>query len=148
MPASWEEGLLKILAKSGDLSDPGNYRGTMLLEVLYKVVANIIKVRLTPIQEALEKESQCGFRPGRGCSDASFSLRMAVKLRREHGMGSWVLLLDLVKAFDRVPRSLLWLVMLKYGVPPKVVSVLKALHKTVNVKFTVEEVGVVLQSTI
>jgi len=76
-PTSWEDGLLKILPKSGDLSQPGNYRGIMLLEVLYKkVVANLIKARLTPIQEPLEQESRCGFRPGRGCSDASFSLRI------------------------------------------------------------------------
>jgi len=73
-PTSWEDGLLKILPKSGDLSQPGNYRGFMLLEVLYKVVANLLKARLTPIQEPLEQESHCGFRPGRGCSDASFSL--------------------------------------------------------------------------
>ena len=105
VPAEWEDGLLKILPKSGDLSQPGNYRGIMLLGVLYKVAGNILKARLTPIQESLEHESQCGFRPNRGCSDASFSLRMAVKKRREHGMETWVLLLDLVKAFDRVPSA-------------------------------------------
>lgn len=38
----------------------------MLLGVLYKVVANVIKPRLTPIQEAPEQEPQCGFRPGGG----------------------------------------------------------------------------------
>ena len=42
-PVEWEMGLLKILPKSGDLSQPGNHRGIMLLEVGYKVVANIIK---------------------------------------------------------------------------------------------------------
>ena len=50
--------MLKILPKSGDLSQPGNYRGIMLSEVLYKVVANILKARLKPIQESLEHESQ------------------------------------------------------------------------------------------
>jgi len=148
VPAEWEDGLLKILPKSGDLSQPGNYRGIMLLEVLYKVAGNILKARLTPIQESLEHESQCGFRPNRGCSDASFSLRMAVKKRREHGMETWVLLLDLVKAFDRVPRSLLWQVLRKFGVPEKLVRLLIALHKTVNVKFDVDEVQVILQSVI
>ena len=33
VPTEWETGLLKILPKKGDLSDPGNHRGIMLLEV-------------------------------------------------------------------------------------------------------------------
>jgi len=120
----------------------------MLLEVLCKVVANITKTRLTPIQEALEQEPQCGFRPGRGCTDASFSLRMAIKKRREHGLETWVLLLDLVKAFDRVPRTLLWQVMRRFGVHEKVVRLLEAMHSTVNVKFSVEEIEMVIESII
>ena len=58
------------------------------------------------------------------------------------------MLLDLVKAFERVPRTLLWLVMLKYGVPPKLVSLLKALHSDVKVKFSVDEVEVIMRSII
>ena len=115
VPPQWEECLLKILPKSGDLSQPGNYRGIMLLEVLLKVVKQLLKARLQPIQESLDHESQCGFRPNKGCSDANFVIRLCVKRRREHGLETWVLLLDLVKAFDRVPRSLLWKVMLKLG---------------------------------
>ena len=38
----WETGLLKILAKKGDLSLPGNYRGIMLLETAYKITAIIL----------------------------------------------------------------------------------------------------------
>ena len=55
-PVEWEMGLLKILPKSGDLSQPGNHRGIMLLEVGYKVVANIIKFRTNPILESLDHE--------------------------------------------------------------------------------------------
>ena len=73
---------------------------------------------------------------------------MAIKKRREHGMETWVLLLDLVKAFDRVPRTLLWRVMRKFGVPEKLVRLLEALHCTVNVGFEVEEVQVVIDSII
>jgi len=95
----------------------------MLFEVclLYKIVANIIKHRQTPIQEPPKEELQCGFRPGRGFSDASFCLRVAIKKMRERDMETWVLLLGLVKAFDRVPRELLRRVMGEFGVPEKVV---------------------------
>ena len=123
-PDEWEHCLLSILAKKGDLSLPGNYRGIMMLEVGAKIVAIVLDARLTPICESLEHETQCGFRPGRGTVDASFTLKQLLRKRREHGLESWVLLLDLVKAFDRVPRELLWLVLLRFGVPPKLVSLL------------------------
>ena len=58
------------------------------------------------------------------------------------------MLIDLVKAFDRVPRELLWRVMLKQGVPPKIVSLLKALHATVKVQFEVGGVKKVIDSII
>jgi hypothetical protein len=66
----WEDGL-KILEKSGDLSNPNNHRGIMLLEVAMKVIANVLKVRLVTISETLPHEMQNGFRPGRGCSDGT-----------------------------------------------------------------------------
>ena len=140
VPTEWEMGLLKILPKKGDLSQPGNHRGIMLLEVAYKIIAIILLARLQPIEEGLDHESQCGFRPGRGCTDAVFTVKMALKKRQEHGLETWVLFLDLVKAFDRVPRELLWAILLKFGVPQKLVSLLKALHEHVYVKFNVDNV--------
>ena len=80
------------------------------------------------------------FPPRRGCSDAIFTVQQLIAKRREHGLETWVLFIDLVKAFDRVPRELLWKVMLKYGVPPKLVELLIALHESVIVKFEIDGV--------
>ena len=103
---------------------PGNYRGIMLLETAYKIVGNLLLAWLKPIKEGenLDHEPQCGFRPERGTTDASFSLKQALRKRREHEQETWVLFIDLVKAVDRVPRELLWDVLLRYGVPPKLVK--------------------------
>ena len=134
VPDEWNIGRLIVLPKKGDLSLPKNYRGIMLLKITYKIIANILHSRLLPIEEQLDHEQQCGFRPNRGCIDAIFTIKSAIKKRSEHGLESWVLFLDLVKAFDRVPRKLLWDILLKYGVPPKLVNVLKALHNSFAVK--------------
>jgi hypothetical protein len=149
-PAEWEIGLLSILPKKGDLSNPNNYRGIMMLEVAYKIVANILLTRLKPIKESiqLDHESQNGFRRMRGCLDSIFTLKQLIKKRAEHGLETWLLLIDLVKAFDRVPRELLWEVMLKQGVPPKLVSLLKALHKSVKIKIVVDGVEKIIESII
>ena len=111
----------------------------MLLEVAYKIIAILLHTRLLPIQEGLDHEPQCGFRPERGCIDAIYTVKQALKKRREHGKESWVFFLDLVKAFDCVPRELLWKVLEQFGVPAKLISILKALHNNFEVKFTVDD---------
>ena len=60
-PEQFEIGMLKILPKKGDLSLPGNYRGIMLLEVAYKIIAKIVHARLVFIAENLDLEAQNGF---------------------------------------------------------------------------------------
>ena len=108
MPREWCCGLLKILPKKGDLTQPGNYRGIVLLEVAYKVVARILASRLARLHAELgDDEQQHGFVKKRGCVDASFVLLQALRKRREHGLESWVLFLDLVKAFESVPHWVL-----------------------------------------
>ena len=147
-PDEWEKGQLVILPKKGDLSLPGNHRGIMLLEVAYKIIAIILHGRLLPIEENLDHESQCGFRPGRGTMDAIFTVKMALKKRREHGLETWIMFLDLVKAFDRVPRELLWGVLRKFGVNEKLVRLLISLHKHLEVQFTVSGITSSVESII
>ena len=147
-PEEWEHGLLKILPKKGDLSLPGNYRGIMLLEVAYKIVANIIQKRLIKVHQALNNLQQCGFLPGVGCNDANYTVRGAAKKRREHGLETWILFIDLVKAFDTVNREMLWEVLLRLGVPDKLVRLLKALHKRVVVHLEVGGVAKTILSII
>ena len=55
-----------------------------------------------------------------------FTVKSLVTKRREHNQETWILFLGLVKAFDKVPRELLWRVLTKLGVPNKLVSILKA----------------------
>ena len=171
MPTEWETGLLAILPKKGDRSLPGNYRGIMMLEVGYKILANLMLMRLQPVLESpahVDHESQCGFRTGRGCSDASFTVKQIISKRREHSLETWVFFLDLVKAFDRVARcchhtiprhetdaaraaqdvklGMLWRVLLRYGVPPKLVRLLIAMHKLVLVKFDIGGIVQILEA--
>ena len=120
----------------------------MLLEAAYKILAIIIHNRLQTLVETIDHESQCGFRQGRGCTDAVFTVRIAIKKRREHNLETWILFLDMVKAFDRVPRQLLWQVLAKFGVSSKLISILKLLHANFKVDFEIESVSHSIMCTI
>ena len=50
-PDEFYVGVLAILAKKGDLRLPGNYRGIMMLEVAYKIIALIVSDRCYEICE-------------------------------------------------------------------------------------------------
>ena len=54
MPREWNIGKLTILSKKGDLSLPKNYRGIMLLDNAYKIIALILHQRLLSIEESLD----------------------------------------------------------------------------------------------
>lgn len=43
--------------------------------------------------------------------------------------------MDLVKAFDTVPRDVLFVVLAKFGVPPHLISVIKRMNTDLQVTF-------------
>ena len=74
-------------------------------------------------------ESQCGFLRSKSCNDAVFPLKTALQLRKEHGLESFVVFVDLVKAFDTVNHELMFLVLEKYGYPPRMVSTIRKMYE-------------------
>jgi len=53
--------------------------------------------------EAERMEEQTSFMPHRGTTDSIFSLKILLQKRKEHGLSTWVVFIDLAKAFDSVP---------------------------------------------
>ena len=93
-----------------------------------KIFARIIQERLQTIAETILPESQCGFRKGRGCVDMIFVLRQLVEKTCEHDDTLFILFVDLKKAYDSVPRSALWRVLEKVGVPPTMLQIIRSFH--------------------
>ena len=73
-------------------------------------------------------ESQSGFRKGHGCIDMIFVARQLVEKTREHNESLLVLFVDLRKAYDSVSRETLWIVLVKCGVPPLMLKVIRYFH--------------------
>ena len=59
---------------------------------------------------------QMGFMPGRGTTDAIFILRQLLEKYEMAGRDLYVVFVDLEKAFDHVPREVIWWSLRRKGV--------------------------------
>jgi hypothetical protein len=78
-------------------------------------------------------EEQAGSTPGKGCADATFTLKTALQTLHEHNQESWVLFVDLVKVYDTVNREMLWKILRILGVPDNLIEVLQKLYTDVTI---------------
>jgi hypothetical protein len=93
-------------------------------------------------------EAQTGFRDQRGTIDGLFTTFMSLHKRREHGLETWALFIDLVKAFDTVPREALFAVLRRFGIPDHFVNVIIRLHENALIKVKIGSVEEKVKSSI
>ena len=84
----------------------GNYHGLKFTDQVMKVLERIVDGLIR--QVVAINDSQFGFVPGRGTTDAIFVLG---QLQEKYLAANKILnmaFVDLEKAFDRVPRKVIW----------------------------------------
>jgi hypothetical protein len=99
------------------------------------------------ILESEGLEEQNGFMRHRGCCDGIFAVKMALQKRHEHGLGTCAVFIDLVKAFDSVPRDGLSVGLDKFGIPPKMKRLIMKFHSDLVVKVLVGEDDVCFETS-
>ena len=63
-----------------------------------------------------------------------FVARQLQEKCREQHVNMYMAFVDLSKAFDRVPRELLWRILRRFGCPDKIVAVIKSFHDGMKVR--------------
>nr|KAG5701644.1 hypothetical protein BaRGS_019333 [Batillaria attramentaria] len=127
-PDTWKTGLIVKIPKKGNLSDCNNWRGITLLSLTSKIFSKVIHIRLSKAQGDQLREEQTGFRPEKSCSDHIFTLRQILEQSNEWNAPLYVNFVDMEKAFDSIHRESLWKILRHYGVPQKIVNVIKMLY--------------------
>ena len=135
-PEFWSEGVVIAVPKSGDLSDPNNYRPIILVSVLSKIFTSILTKRMVNWAEDEEKliDNQFGFRPGRSTIDAIFVMHGIIQHLLHHKHKVFCAFVDFRKAFDKVIRRILWYKLLLSGLSSKFISIVKSVYESVRLR--------------
>ena len=128
IPEEWSKSwMVNVYKGKGDALVCGSYRGIKLLEHAMKIMERVIEVRVRNIVEI--DNMQFGFMAGKGTTDAIFVVRQLQEKYLAKKKDLWMAFVDLEKAFDRVPRQVVWWALRSLGVDEWIVSVIKAMYE-------------------
>ena len=135
-PDSWKTGVNVPIYKSGDPTNPSNYRGTTLNSSLGKLFYQILNNRVVEYVEdndLLSKE-QAGFRKGFRMTDHIFVLRKIIDKYINNRNGRiYACFVDIQKAFDSVWHDALLLKLHNTGIQGKCFQTIRDMYRNSSV---------------
>ena len=103
--------------KTGDATQPGNYRPISLLSVFNRLFERLMHKRLSSfIEKKILYNAQYGFRENYSTQHAILDIVNRIQSNTEAGLYSCGVFIDLKKAFDKVDHTILLSKLSKYGI--------------------------------
>jgi hypothetical protein len=124
-------GIIHALYKGGDCTQFDNYRGITVGPVLAKVFAMILESCISQWVETndLRAKGQAGFRKDSRTTDNLFVLCTLTEQARFQKKKLYTCFVDFKKAFDTVPRDLLWQVLEGLGISGWILECLRSMYR-------------------
>ena len=124
LPYKWNFGIIYPILKKGDPTACSNYR-ILLLNIAYKILSYILYVRLSEYTEGIIGKYQCGFQKGKSTTNQILTLSQIMEKTVEYQTGVHHLFIDFKSAYDSIYREKLLGAMMEFGIPPKLVRLVK-----------------------
>ena len=138
VPTDWEQSFIVCLYKGkGDALDRGNYRGLKLTEQAMKFLERIVDGLIRQVVSI--DDSQFGFVPGRGTTDAILLVRQLLEKYLAVYKRLYMAFIDLEKAFDHVPQRVIWWALRKLSVEEWIVLLVQGMYTNARSRVRVGE---------
>ena len=95
-----------------------------------KIMKRVLEKRIRSLTKI--DEQQFGFQPGKGTTDAIFIVRQMQEKYLSKRKELWMAFVDLEKAFDRVPREVLWWALRKMGLCEWMIKIIESMYEGVT----------------
>jgi hypothetical protein len=130
MADEWRRSILvPIFKNKGDVQSCINYRRIKLMRHTMKLWERIIEHHLRGVTNVTE--NQFGFMPRRSTIEAIFLIRQLMEKCREQKKDLHMIFIDLEKAYDKVPRNVMWWALQKNKVSSKYITLIKDMYDNV-----------------
>ena len=131
-PIKWCYNKLVVLFKKGLRLCCGNYRGLSIGDTICKLYGKILGNRLKLWMHI--ENCQAGGQEKRGCIEQVLGLRLIIDYAKKERKKLFIVFVDFSKAYDRVPRRLLFKILKDLGCGKRFLLALMAIYKnTVNI---------------
>ena len=131
-PIKWCYNKLVVLFKKGARWICGNYRGLSIGDTLGKLYAKILSNRLKLWMQV--DKCQAGGQEGRSCGEHILALRLMIDYAVKEKHKLFVLFVDFSKAYDKVPRRILFETLQQLGCGGRFLQALMTIYKkTINI---------------
>ena len=122
IPDNLNSTYLTLIPKVDRPSSFADYRPIALCNLLYKVVTKIIVGHMKETLGRFITQEQFGFLPDRQILDVAGIVQETIHSIKQKKLSAMVLKLDLEKAYDKVDRTMLHLILLQIGIPLKMTN--------------------------
>jgi hypothetical protein len=128
MPDEWST-LVPIFKNKEDIQSCTNYRGIKLMSHTMKLWERVIEHRRRGMTHITM--NQFGFMSRRSTMEAIFLIKHVMERYKEQKKDFHMVFIDMEKAYDKIPRNLMWWPLDKHKVPIKYVTLIKDMYDKV-----------------
>lgn len=138
-PSHWNNAVIVLLHKKGDITELTNYRPISLLSHIYKLFTKIITKRLEARLDFYQPREQAGFRSGYGTNDHLLVIKNLIEKSAEYNKPLALIFVDYEKAFDTINQQKMLIALTECRIDYRYTNLIKHIYQSATASVRLSE---------